>query len=99
MRKLLLLGVVAVLGACGGATGRAVSACEAAIAEKTQDKKFAIDTSDMAAKAQPEADNIIRIQSGIVFDPGMPREAKQTFECRVRVADGKADVISLQFIW
>lgn len=99
MRPLILLLLVSALAGCGSPHSKAVDACKTEIAAKVAGKQFALDESDMAAKATVEPDGLVRIQSGITFDPGMPREVKQTFDCRVRVADGTATVISLGFIW
>lgn len=99
MRNLLLLAVVGILAACGGKESAAVAACKAEIARKVDGGNFRLDESDMAANAVRESDDMVRIQSGITIDPGMPKEVKQTFDCRVRISDSGADVISLQFIW
>ena len=91
--------LAAVLAGCSSKESQAVSACEAEIASKLGDKPYQIDQADMTAKATSEEGDMIRIQSGITIDPGLPREDKQTFDCRVRITDGRADVISLSFIW
>src|SRR3546814_9645332 len=45
------------------------------------------------------ADNGLLLLSGpIVISPGMTDEAKQTVQCKVRVTDGKGDLIALSFI-
>ncbi len=99
MRMVLLIAVIGVLAACGGKESEAVAACKAEIGRKVEGGNFRLDESDMAANAVRESEDMIRIQSGITIDPGMPKEVKQTFDCRVRVNDSGADVISLQFIW
>jgi hypothetical protein len=98
----LLIFVALLLTACGGSRENlAIAACERAIASRITDKQFQIDRADMAANARAEADEVIRIQSKIVFDPGLPREETQTFDCRVRFSADKRepDVISLSFVW
>ncbi|MCK7594387.1 hypothetical protein [Pseudomarimonas salicorniae] len=99
MRILMVIAATTLLAACGGQEGAAVSACKAEIASKLEGQNFALDEADMASKATVETDGILRIQSGITFDPGLPKEVKQTFDCKVRIRDGEAEVISLQFIW
>lgn len=100
MRILWLLALITLLGACGGGPeDRAVAACEKEIGAKFSDKTFAVDQADMRAKATPDGEGVYRIQSAITFDPGLPREVKQTFDCRVRISGDNADVITLTFIW
>lgn len=99
MRHSILILLAALLAGCGGPESQAIDACKAEIANKSGDKNYALDEADMAAKATREADEVIRIQSSITFDPGMPREVKQTFDCRVRMTGGTPTVIALSFVW
>jgi hypothetical protein len=99
MRFLVVVALAALLAGCGGAESQAVAACKAELASKMGDKAFAVDEADMAAKITKVGDNEFRIQSGLTIEPGMPREVKQTFDCRVRVDGDQAQVISLQIIW
>ena len=99
MRHLILIVLAALLVGCGGPESKAIEACKVEIANKSGDKNYALDEADMAAKATREADDVIRIQSTITFDPGMPREVKQTFDCRVRMSGEAPTVIALSFIW
>lgn len=99
MRTVFILLILCSLSACGGRESEAVTACEKEIASKMGDKKYQIDSKDMSANIASEDDDIVRIQSNITIDPGLPREDKQTFECRVRFTDGRADVISMTFTW
>jgi len=90
------------LAACGGSqTELAVQACAGAVEEKLDGRNFRIDRDDMAATAKQEGEDVIHVRSGIVFDPGLPREYKQTFDCKARIAPGSdtPDVISLAFNW
>jgi hypothetical protein len=87
MRHLLLILLAALLAGCGGPESKAIEACKVEIANKSGDKHYALDERDMAAK------------STITFDPGMPREVKQTFDCRVRMSGEAPTVIALSFIW
>jgi hypothetical protein len=98
----LLCSSTLLLAACGGGqTDLAVEACADAIEEKFGDRNFRIDRGDMAAKAKAEGEDIVHVQSSVVFDAGLPREYTQTFDCRARFAAGndKPDVISLSFNW
>lgn len=99
MRIVLILLAIGVLAGCGSKQADAAAACEKEIAAKMGDKKYVVDSKDMSANAANEDGDIIRIQSNITIDPGLPREDKQTFECRVRFTDGRADVISMSFTW
>ncbi len=102
MRYVILMLMMLGLAACSGSReSRAVAACEKAIAARITDKQYRIDPADMAAKATAEGDDIVRIQSKIVFDPGLPREETQNFDCRARFVPDKSepDVISLSFVW
>lgn len=99
MRTLMLIALASLLAACGGKESEAIAACKAEIGRKVDNSNFALDEADMAAKATREGENVVRIQSTITFDPGLPKEVKQTFDCRARVSSDGTDVIALQFIW
>ncbi len=102
MRSLILASLALMLAACGGGReGKAAQACEAAIKARMTDRSVALDVGDMTAKAKPEGEDVIHIQSEITFDPGLPRELKQVFDCKARFVAGKdlPDVISLTFTW
>ena len=102
MRTGFLLCSTVLLVACGGGqTELAVQACAGAIESKLEGRNFRIDRDDMAATAKPEGEDVIHVRSGIVFDPGLPREYEQIFDCKARVsaANDKPDVISLTFTW
>jgi hypothetical protein len=99
MRTLMLIALASTLAGCGSKESEAVAACKAEIQRKVENANFALDEADMAAKARREGENVVRIQSTITFDPGLPKEVKQSFDCRARVSADGADVIALQFIW
>jgi hypothetical protein len=102
MRFAILCVSVLLLAACGGSReSRAVDACERAIAARITDKPFRLDRSNMLSNATAEGEDMIRIESRIVFDPGLPREETQVFDCRTRFTADKRepDVISLGFVW
>jgi len=92
------------LGACGQSNEkRAVAACEKAIAAKLAGKGFDLDQKDMLAKAKADGDNVIALNSSVVFDKGLPSESKQTFDCRVQFdpknPNAEPAVQALQFTW
>jgi hypothetical protein len=101
MRKIpLLLLPLLLLGACGGGSeGKAVTACQQAIADRMPGRNHHLDLRDMRSSAKAEGDNVFLITSSIVFDQGLPNEYSQTFECRARVMNGQANVTFLQFQW
>ena len=102
MRKIMLVLVAISLTACGSSReDRSVAACVDALEQKFSDQTIKLDPADMRASATAEGDDIIVIQSTIVFDPGMEREYSQGLNCRTRVrADGGTpDVITLTFDW
>ncbi len=94
--------LVLLLTACGGGReDKAVQACEQAVKERMADRAYTLDAADMKAKAKPEGEDMVHIQTTIVFDPGLPREVKQTMDCKARFVGGKdlPDVVSLTFTW
>jgi hypothetical protein len=100
MQKRYWLLALALLGGCGG--GRediAVEACAAELTTKLTGKTFALDKTDMRAKSKSEGDDVVNITSEVTFDAGLPAEYKQGYECKARLAGGKASVISLTFSW
>lgn len=98
-RWLLLLLGAGVLAGCGGRADEAATACEAAIAERLPDDQYAVDRAALVASAQDQDDNVVHLQSGIVFKPGLPGEYKQTVECKVRFGGAAPDVIALAFVY
>lgn len=99
IRALQWLPVALLLGGCGGGLeGQAVETCSKNIAEKLGNKPHQLDRADMAAKARID-DDVVTITSSVVFDPGLPSQTVQTFECKARFANGNASVLSLTFSW
>lgn len=97
----LCVAACCLLCACGASRNDgAVDACGKAIAEKLGAKTFSIDRGDMLRNAKDESADVITIASTIVFDKGLSTEYSQTFDCRVRLENGKApSVIGMQFNW
>lgn len=98
-RGLALSVSLCLLAACGGRPGQATSACEAAIAERLSGQQYSVDSAAMAASAKEQDDDILLLQSGIVYQPGLPGEYKQTVDCKVRFGEGDPSVISLTFVY
>jgi hypothetical protein len=100
MRNLYGLVALLLLAGCGGGReDKAVEACSAELATKLTGKTFALDKADMLANSKPEGDDVTTITSQVTFDPGLPAESKQSFECKARIDGGNASVISLTFSW
>ena len=102
LRSAALAAITLGLAGCGGGeVEQAVDACAKAIADKLgSDRNYRIDRGDMAAKAKREGEDVVHIQSQIVFDAGLPREYTQMLDCKARFGAGSTpDVISLNFIW
>ena len=92
---LLLAGLLA---GCGGRIDKAASACEAAVAERVAGEQYSIDRAALTASAKEQDDDVLHLQSSIVFKPGLPGEYKQSLECKVRFGDAP-NVISLTFYY
>ena len=100
-RHVLCVAVCCLLFACGASRNdSAVDACSNAIAEKLGAKTFKLDRGDMLRGAKAESADLIAVASTIVFDQGLSTEYSQTFDCRVRLENGKPpSVIGMQFNW
>jgi hypothetical protein len=102
MRVLSVALAVMLLSACGGGNeDRALAACEQSLKEKAQAKDYRIDKKQLLASAKSGAAGEVSIAGEVVFDPGLPREVTQRFECTTRVTEGKSepDVISFSLVW
>lgn len=102
MRKAMIMGAALLLAACGGGReGKALDACERALAEKAGGKEFSFNKAELRASAKAEGADQIMISGEITFDPGLPREAKQRMECTARFSEGSSepDIISFALIW
>lgn len=84
----------AVLAGCGGSS-KAVSVCEAAVAERLPGRTYELDSEALRASSREDGEGIVFLQAPLVIDPGMTIEQRQSVECRVR----GGDIISLNFIW
>jgi hypothetical protein len=99
MRNLHWLAAALLLSGCGGGReDKAVEACSAELANKLSGKTYVLDKADMRGKTTVEGDTL-SIASTVTFDPGLPAEAKQTFECKARIEGDQAKVIALTFSW
>jgi hypothetical protein len=100
-RVMLVLALGLAVTACGDKhNDQAAAACSAEIATKLSGKTYEIDTADLAQHVKAEATDTLLLSSTIVFDKGLSKEYKQTYDCRVRF--DKADVpsvIFLEFNW
>lgn len=100
MHKMYGLVAVLLLSGCGGGReDQAVEACSAELTTKLAGKTFALDKADMRAKAKPDGEDAVMINSEVTFDAGLPAEYKQAFECKARISGNTASVISLTFSW
>src|SRR5687768_16129435 len=76
MRNLHWLAAVLLLSGCGGGReDKAVEACSAELANKLTGKTYVLDKADMRKKTTVDGDTLA-IASQVVFDPGLPAEAK-----------------------
>lgn len=97
MRHWYVIAAAAALAGCGGGSNTAaVEACSNELAAKLSGKSYKVDSADMAAKSKVEGD-VVSITSTVTFDAGLPSESSQTFDCKARTVDGKAEVISFNF--
>jgi hypothetical protein len=100
-----LAGLLLLLAACGESTSNqtpaqlAAAACEAEAIVRIGEKTHQLDVAALAATAK-QVDGDWQMSAPIVIDPGLRDEAKQTLECRVRLAEGKpAEIILLNFVF
>ncbi|HET9031656.1 MAG TPA: hypothetical protein VFN25_01995 [Dokdonella sp.] len=103
MRPILAICIFLLLSACAGSgPGKAAAdACVAEANQRLQGKTFDLDAAKLAASAAQEAGttDIWHLSTPVVFDRGLASEFTQNFKCKARVDAGKANVISLEFIW
>jgi len=102
---LLVLGLAACSGggesnAPAGKGGAAASACDAFVKGKLEGKQYTLDLNALAASLKPDEHEGAILTAPIVIEPGLTTEVKQTISCEVRFgADGKAEVLTVNFIW
>lgn len=80
-------------------TSLAVRTCADGVANKFTNKTFALDKDALRASVTVADNGLLMLSGPITISPGMTDEAKQTVHCKVRVTDGQADLIALNFIW
>ena len=106
MKLVAAMAATAMLVGCGGGgeggqSAAAAEACDAYAKSQLGDKTYTLDKDVLAKSMVHAADGSIQLKGPIVINPGTSGESKQTLECAVRFADGKAtpDVLKMQFIW
>lgn len=99
-RTMALMVAVACTGGCAkDPKAQALEACADAVAQKLVGKEFRLDRAAMQASAADDGTGAIAMSGGLLINPGMTNEEKQTVQCKARVENGKADVVSLSIIW
>lgn len=103
MRPILASLLLLLLVACGGSgpSKLAANACVAEVNQRLAGKTYDIDTASLATSAKQEngAGDIWHLSTQIVFDRGLSTEFTQNLNCKARVDNGSASVLSLEFIW
>ncbi len=103
MRPILASFLVLLLTACGGSgPGKlAADACVTEVNQRLAGKTFDLDLAKFAASAKQEdgAGDIWHLDAPIVFDRGLSTEFTQNLNCKARVVNGSASVLSVEFIW
>ncbi len=101
IHSLGVMALIALLAGCGGRNEDALAACEAAIAERMDGKRYRLDSQAFAASAREESGQVLVLTGEVVIDPGLSGEQRQSVECKTRFVAGQArpDVISLNFVW
>ena len=103
MRPILLTFLLLLLVACAGSgPGKlAADACISEVNQRLAGKTFDLDARNLAARAKQEnaASDIWDLSTQVVFDRGLSTEFTQNLNCRIRVENGTASVLSLEFIW
>ena len=103
MRPILLTFLLLLLAACAGSgPGKlAADACVSEVNQRLAGKSFDLDARNLAASAKLEegAGDIWHLSTKVVFDRGLSTEFTQNLNCRIRVENGTASVLSLEFIW
>lgn len=99
-RSVAILVTVLCMSGCGkDPTAKAIDACAAAVAQKVEGKAYKLDHAAMQASAADDGTGVISMSGGLIVNPGMSNEEKQAVQCKARVTDNGADVVSLTLIW
>lgn len=100
LRSLVVVATVLCMSGCGkDPTVKAIDACAAAVAKKVEGKPYKLDRAAMQGSAKSEDAGVISMSGGLIVNPGMSNEEKQAVQCKARVTDKGADVVSLTLIW
>lgn len=99
VRLALVATMMFLISGCGSTESEAAAACEAAAKERTEGKLLAVDLRVLAASAENETADILRLQGPVTFDTGLQSEYTQTLDCRVQVSDGQVRVIAVSYVF
>lgn len=103
MRPIFASVLVLLLTACGGSgpSKLAADVCIVEVNQRLAGKTFDLDAGNLATSATQEngSGNIWHLSTQVIFDRGLSTEFAQKLNCKVRVENDKASVLSLEFIW
>lgn len=99
-RTMALIAAVTCASGCSkNPAAQAIDACAAAVAQKLDGKTYTLDRAAMQASAVDDGTGVFAMSGGLLINPGMTNEEKQSVQCKARVTDSGADVVSLTLIW
>ncbi len=103
IRNAVWLAVVAtmtfLIAGCDSRESQAAAACESAAKARAEGKLLAVDLRVLAASAENETADILRLKGPVTFDTGLQSEYTQTLDCRVQVSDGQVRVIAVSYVF
>ncbi len=100
VRALCVIGASAFLASCSGSReSRAADACETAAKARAEGKMLAVDHGALEKSAIAEGTDQLRLRAPVTFDTGLQSQYTQTLDCRVRFVDGKAEVLTITFVF
>lgn len=99
-RIIMVLAVASALAGCGDSpAARAAAACADAAKERAEGKLLAVDPKALEQSAASEGKDALRLRAPVTFDTGLQSQYTQTLDCRVKLTDGKAQVIGVTFVF